>query len=82
MNIGRAERQENGMQIVLVVVVWCLLLTLSWPLALALLVLGLLALPFRLAGTWVAAALAMAKVLLFLPLRMLGHRGVGMRLME
>jgi hypothetical protein len=55
------------------------LLAFSWPLALAVLVLlplvWLIALPFRLAGLCVGAAFALLKAILFLPARLLGHRG-------
>lgn len=57
---------------------WCILLVLCWPLALLALVawpvVWLLALPFRLAGAVVAAALALIRALLFLPARLLGGR--------
>jgi hypothetical protein len=58
---------------------WCLLLVLCWPLALLTLVLAplvwLIALPFRLLGVCVAATFAFLKTLLFLPARLIGHRG-------
>ena len=61
------------------VVGWCILFVLSWPLALLVLILApliwLLALPFRLVGICVAAVFALLKSLLFLPARLLGHRG-------
>jgi hypothetical protein len=61
------------------VVIWCILFVLSWPLALAVLVLApvvwLLALPFRLLGIGVGAAFALVKSILFLPARLLGYRG-------
>lgn len=57
---------------------WCVLLVLCWPLALLALVawpvVWLLALPFRLVGAVVAAALALIRALLFLPARLLGGR--------
>lgn len=57
---------------------WCVLLVLCWPLALLALiawpVVWLLALPFRLAGAVVTAALALIRALLFLPARLLGGR--------
>ena len=72
------ETGENAVQFLLVIVVWCLLFAVSWPLALALIVLlpilWLLALPFRLAGACIGAVFALVKALLFLPARMLGHR--------
>jgi len=61
------------------VVGWCILFVLSWPLALLVLLLApliwLLALPFRLLGVCIAAGFAVLKSLLFLPARLLGHRG-------
>ena len=60
-------------------VLWCILFVLSWPLALAVLILWplvwLLALPFRLVGISVSAVFALLKSILFLPARLLGHRG-------
>ena len=59
--------------------VFCVLLVLSWPLALLALVLAplvwLVALPFRLLGVCIAATFALIRALLFLPARLLGHRG-------
>ena len=59
--------------------IWCILFVLSWPIALAVLILAplvwLLALPFRLAGVCVGAVLALLKSILFLPARLLGYRG-------
>jgi hypothetical protein len=58
---------------------WCLLLVVAWPLAIAVLVLApfvwLLSLPFRLVGLVFAAFFAFLRALLFLPARMLGYRG-------
>jgi hypothetical protein len=55
---------------------WLILLTISWPLALLALVLypvvWLLLLPFRLVGIAVGAALALIRGVLFLPARILG----------
>lgn len=55
---------------------WLILLTISWPLALLALVLypvvWLLLLPFRLVGIAVGAALALTKAVLYLPARILG----------
>lgn len=67
------------MQFVLVVVVWCLLFVIAWPLAIALVfllpILWLLSIPFRIFGIILGAVLAFLKALLFLPARLLGHRG-------
>ena len=55
---------------------WCLLLVVSWPLALAALLLAplvwLLSLPFRLLGLVLGAVLALLKAVLYLPARLLG----------
>ena len=57
---------------------WCILLVLCWPVALAALVLfpivWLLLLPFRLIGIAVEGVLALVKGLIFLPARVLGMR--------
>ena len=67
------------MQFVLVVLVWFLLLVIAWPLAILLVVLlpllWLLSIPFRIVGMALGAVLAFLKALLFLPARLLGHRG-------
>ena len=60
-------------------VAWCILLVLSWPVALVVLVLlplvWLIALPFRLVGICIGAVFALLKSILFLPARLLGYRG-------
>ena len=66
------------MNVLLLLVGWCLLLVLCWPLALVVLVLAplvwLLSLPFRLLGICVGATFALVRAILFLPARLLGHR--------
>lgn len=55
---------------------WCILLILSWPLALLALILfpivWLLLLPLRLLGIAVGGALELVKAVLYLPARLLG----------
>ncbi len=67
------------MRFILAVLVWCVLFAVAWPLALIALVLlpilWLLSIPFRLFGIVLEAALAFIKALLFLPARVLGHKG-------
>jgi len=57
---------------------WCILLVLCWPVALAALVLfpivWLILLPFRIVGIAVGGVLALFKGLIFLPARVLGMR--------
>jgi hypothetical protein len=67
------------MKVLALFVIWCILFVLSWPVALAVLVLAplvwLIALPFRLVGICVGAVFALLKSILFLPARLLGYRG-------
>ena len=71
--------QESAMSFVLVVIAWCVLFAVAWPLALLAIVLlplfWLLSLPFRIFGVLFDAVLALIKAVLFLPARLLGHRG-------
>ena len=64
------------MKTLIVVLAWCLLLVLCWPLALFALVLWpvawLLSLPFRLIGITCSALFAFLHALLMLPARLLG----------
>ena len=57
---------------------WCILLVLSWPLALLALLLfpvvWLVALPFRLIGISFEALFALVSAVLFLPARLFGWR--------
>ena len=65
------------MTVLLVVVAWCLLLVVSWPLAVAALLLWpvvwLVLLPFRLLGLALDALFALLRAVLSLPVRMLGR---------
>jgi hypothetical protein len=67
------------MKTLFLIVAWCLLLVLCWPLALAILVLWpllwLLSLPFRFLSIVVEASFALLKAILLLPARILGYRG-------
>ncbi len=67
------------MKSLLALLLWGLLLVLCWPLALLALVLWpvvwLLSLPFRLIGITFDAVFALLRAILFLPARLLGHRG-------
>jgi len=63
----------------LVIIGWCLLLALCWPLAILAIVLWplvwLLSLPFRLVGITFDAMFALLRAILFLPARLFGYRG-------
>jgi hypothetical protein len=62
----------------LVIVGWCLLLVLCWPLAILAIVLWpllwLVSLPFRVVGITFEALFALLRAILFLPARLLGYR--------
>lgn len=64
------------MKVIGVFLLWLLLLSICWPLALLALLLAplvwLIALPFRLVGVCVTATFAFIKALLHLPARLLG----------
>ena len=64
------------MNLLLVVIGWCVLFALCWPLAILALVLfplvWLISLPLRLIGITVAAVFALLRAILFLPARLLG----------
>lgn len=66
------------MKILFILVGWCLLCVLCWPLALLALVLWpivwLMSIPLALLGIGVGAVLALVKAALFLPARILGYR--------
>lgn len=67
------------MRVFLIFIAWCILFVLAWPVALAVLFIAplvwLVAIPFRLLGVVVAATFALVRAILFLPARVLGHRG-------
>jgi hypothetical protein len=66
-------------KVLILLVVWFVLLAVSWPLALLVIVLAplvwLVCLPFRLVGLVVSALFAFLRALLFLPARLFGYRG-------
>jgi hypothetical protein len=67
------------MKVILFFIGWCLLFVLCWPIALLALVLAplvwIVSLPFLLLGLVLSAVFALIKGILFLPARLLGHRG-------
>jgi hypothetical protein len=66
------------MNTLLLLIGWCLLFLLSWPIALLAPVVWpffwLLSIPLRLIGIGVGAVLALIKSILLLPARLLGYR--------
>jgi len=74
---------EKSMKVLLLIVAWCLLFAVAWPLALlALLVwplIWLLSLPFRAVGIALDGVFALLRAVLFLPARVLGYRDLQAR---
>jgi hypothetical protein len=74
-----ARFRERSVKVLILLVVWFVLLAVSWPLALLVIVLAplvwLVCLPFRLVGLVVSALFAFLRALLFLPARLFGYRG-------
>jgi hypothetical protein len=70
------KKPDNTMNLLLVVIGWCVLFVLCWPLAILAVVLfplvWLISLPLRLIGITVAALFALLRAVLFLPARLLG----------
>jgi hypothetical protein len=75
---SRPGGKEGSMRTALLIVAWCFLFVVSWPLALGALVLWPLvwfvSLPFRLVSITFAAIFALLKAILYLPARLLGYR--------
>lgn len=73
------KSRESIMRFFGVLILWCILFVLCWPVALAVIFLlplvWLLSLPFVVAGVCLGAMLALLKSILFLPARILGSRG-------
>jgi hypothetical protein len=69
---------EDIMKVLIFFIAWCILLVISWPIAIVALLLAplvwLVALPFRIVGVGFSAMFAFLRALLFLPARILGHR--------
>jgi hypothetical protein len=66
------------MKLLLVIVCWCILFVVAWPLAILVLVLfpivWLVSLPFRLLFHVIEGCLALVRALLLLPARLLGFK--------
>jgi hypothetical protein len=75
----RREFGETSVKALLVILAWCLLLVLCWPVAILAVVLWpflwLLSLPFRAVAITFDALFALLRAILFLPARLLGYRG-------
>lgn len=69
----------ESMKTLLLLLVWLLLFVLCWPLALLALVIWpivwLISIPLKMIAIGLSALLALVKTILFLPARLLGHRG-------
>ncbi len=66
------------MKLLILVVGWCILFLLCWPLAIFAVVIfpvvWVISLPLRLIGITVGALFALLRAILFLPARLLGHK--------
>jgi hypothetical protein len=73
--VPRARLCRRGAEDMIKFLLWCILLVLCWPLALAALVLyplvWLVLLPFRIVGIAVGGALELVAAIIFLPVRIL-----------
>jgi hypothetical protein len=71
--------EKPEVKTLLVIVAWCFLVMLCWPLAIVAVVLWpflwLLSLPFRAVAITFDALFALLRAILFLPARLLGYRG-------
>ena len=71
------------MKTMLLLLVWCVLLVLCWPVAILAILLWplvwLVSLPLRLVGISIEALFALLRAILFLPARVLGYRDSSVR---
>ena len=67
------------MNTLLLLIVWCAVFVVCWPLAVLALILAplvwLISLPLRLIGISIDAVFSLLRAILFLPARLLGHKG-------
>jgi ABC-type bacteriocin/lantibiotic exporter with double-glycine peptidase domain len=72
-SFATAQRSDTAMKVLLLIIAWCVLLVLSWPITLLALIAApivwLLSLPLRLIGVCVESIIARS------PTRVLSHRG-------
>jgi hypothetical protein len=72
---GRSPSRNEAWKAMMKFLLWCILLVLCWPLALAALILyplvWLLLLPFRVVGIAVEGALDLVGAVIFLPVRLI-----------
>lgn len=78
MRAGLLLIWRPAMKVLLVIICWCILFAISWPLALLALalfpVVWLISLPLRLLFHIVEGCLALVRAILLLPARLFGHR--------
>jgi hypothetical protein len=78
-SFATTQPSDAAMKVLLLIIAWCVLFVLSWPIALLALiaapVVWLLSLPLRLIGVCVESILALLRAVMLLPARVLGHRG-------
>jgi hypothetical protein len=78
-SFATTQPSDAAMKVLLLFITWCVLLVLSWPIALIALIVApivwLLSLLLRLIGVCVESILALLRAALLFPARVLGHRG-------
>lgn len=66
------------MRTLLILILWAILLVISWPLAIAVLLLWpllwLLSIPFRIVGVLMDSIISLVRAILLLPARLLGEK--------
>lgn len=76
--VAEKRKERVVMKFLMLLIAWCVLLVLCWPLALLLVVLAplvwLVCLPFRVLGVAVEGLLALIRAVFLLPARLLGHK--------
>jgi hypothetical protein len=82
-NVAPSNRAETPVKTMFLLLGWCLLLVLCWPLAILAIVLWplvwLVSLPFRMVAISFDALFALLRAILFLPARILGYRDSSAR---
>lgn len=80
---GNFCKERLSVKTLLIVIGWCILFVLSWPVALLVLVLWpivwLLSIPFRLVGIALDGVFALLRSVILLPARLLGYRSPATR---
>ena len=78
-SLATAQPSDAAMKALLLFIAWCVLLVLSWPIALVALIAApivwIVSLPLRLIGVCVESILTLLRAVLLMPARVLGYCG-------